>query len=334
MTKAGTCPHCGAGLVDGAALCEVCGGVARDSGTIPIVRDAALSSTDPVLDRASLEPRPMGSSGAGGQSLAFDSMDYIATALDSEEENEEEILATGMWHILVSEEEEEGTFATPFDQAPVDLPPGIRVRRVEGQVEVEVLDDAKLVTLDGQPVEGLFRANLALQMVVVDSEPLLDSMVPQDVLTQDDLPEFFAPIVIGRDSVCDVVLDSRAVSGQHLSLSRREGHLLLEDLDSINGTFVENRRIKRARIGWRQPFRVADQVMTAVDVVLQVRTRRAAASTSIVSALSPEALGVDHAPAQLGPTSDLGPGSSFPPVRSAVVPLDSQWARPWSWGGT
>ena len=48
---------------------------------------------------------------------------------------------------------------------------------------------------------------------------------------------------IGRDTSCDVVLALGYPSRHHAKISDQEGVLVLEDLDSTNGTFVNDLRI-------------------------------------------------------------------------------------------
>ena len=49
--------------------------------------------------------------------------------------------------------------------------------------------------------------------------------------------------VIGRRQVCDLRIPSTDVSRRHCLLSMHDGCLNVEDLDSVNGTFVNGRRI-------------------------------------------------------------------------------------------
>lgn len=50
---------------------------------------------------------------------------------------------------------------------------------------------------------------------------------------------------IGRHAHNDVVIDHRAVSGQHAAITTISGQVVLEDLGSTNGTFVNGRRINK-----------------------------------------------------------------------------------------
>lgn len=53
-------------------------------------------------------------------------------------------------------------------------------------------------------------------------------------LVQFSVPE----ILIGRDPLCDFVLNDTTVSIQHARLAFRQGHWWVEDLGSTNGTFL------------------------------------------------------------------------------------------------
>ena len=50
-------------------------------------------------------------------------------------------------------------------------------------------------------------------------------------------------ILIGRDSSCDVVVPDRQVSRFHARLTRNENGMMLEDLASKNGTYLNGTRI-------------------------------------------------------------------------------------------
>jgi pSer/pThr/pTyr-binding forkhead associated (FHA) protein len=54
-------------------------------------------------------------------------------------------------------------------------------------------------------------------------------------------------IVIGRGSEFDMVLDEDMVSRRHARLSTFHGQIVLQDLKSTNGTFVNGERITVSR---------------------------------------------------------------------------------------
>jgi pSer/pThr/pTyr-binding forkhead associated (FHA) protein len=53
-------------------------------------------------------------------------------------------------------------------------------------------------------------------------------------------------ITVGRSPDCDIFLDDVTVSRRHALLKREDGQFLLEDQGSLNGTFLNRRRIESA----------------------------------------------------------------------------------------
>lgn len=51
---------------------------------------------------------------------------------------------------------------------------------------------------------------------------------------------------LGRHGDCDIVLDNQESSREHAALTIREGQLVVEDLNSTNGTYVNNRELRGA----------------------------------------------------------------------------------------
>lgn len=52
--------------------------------------------------------------------------------------------------------------------------------------------------------------------------------------------------VLGRDPACDIVIDDSTVSRRHACVTAGEGEILIADLSSKNGTFVDGERIEAA----------------------------------------------------------------------------------------
>ena len=53
-------------------------------------------------------------------------------------------------------------------------------------------------------------------------------------------------IIAGRTAQCDLQLDDPSVSRRHCSLTLERGVLQIKDLDSANGTFVNERQVREA----------------------------------------------------------------------------------------
>src|SRR3954471_7349416 len=66
--------------------------------------------------------------------------------------------------------------------------------------------------------------------------------------------------VIGRSADCEVPLDVPAVSRRHAAIFRESGHYFIEDLQSRNGTFLnDNRLTERAPLGEGDRLVICDQ---------------------------------------------------------------------------
>ena len=98
------------------------------------------------------------------------------------------------------------------------------------------------------------------------------TFAPEDITNDTSVPEFegferpalvvrsgggragehFVPqeerTTIGRSPDCDIFLDDVTVSRQHAVLRRRDGRFVIEDQGSLNGTFVNRRRIESAEL--------------------------------------------------------------------------------------
>lgn len=52
-------------------------------------------------------------------------------------------------------------------------------------------------------------------------------------------------VIIGRDSDCDIVINDPYISRKHLEISILDGTIFVEDLNSTNGTYLNDRRIHK-----------------------------------------------------------------------------------------
>lgn len=55
-------------------------------------------------------------------------------------------------------------------------------------------------------------------------------------------------MTIGRKPDNDIVIDNQAVSGHHASIKREGGALFIEDLSSLNGTYLNSQKVSKAEL--------------------------------------------------------------------------------------
>ena len=53
-------------------------------------------------------------------------------------------------------------------------------------------------------------------------------------------------ITIGRNPSSDIHIDNLGVSKQHAKIIKQDGTYIVEDLNSTNGTYINNKRVARA----------------------------------------------------------------------------------------
>ena len=56
------------------------------------------------------------------------------------------------------------------------------------------------------------------------------------------------PVIVGRHARCDARLESSRVSRRHCVLTEYNGDVVIRDLGSTNGTWVNGRRVARSRL--------------------------------------------------------------------------------------
>jgi len=63
-----------------------------------------------------------------------------------------------------------------------------------------------------------------------------------------EVPVGSRPVTIGRSPDNDIPVDNLAVSNYHAKIYFEAGRMVVEDLDSLNGTFVNDLRVERATL--------------------------------------------------------------------------------------
>ncbi len=76
-------------------------------------------------------------------------------------------------------------------------------------------------------------------------------MATLEVCTGDGGREFHElssdEMLVGRDQFCDIVLRNHTVSRQHARIVKAADGYYIEDLSSLNGTYLNGRRLEGAR---------------------------------------------------------------------------------------
>ena len=96
-------------------------------------------------------------------------------------------------------------------------------------------------------------------------------------------------ITLGRLKGCDVVVDDAAASRRHCTITAREAVCVLSDLQSANGTFVNEKRISMVDLRQGDTIRIGATVIELADTSAQSAARAGlpvSTSLSIVAARS------------------------------------------------
>ena len=82
------------------------------------------------------------------------------------------------------------------------------------------------------------------------------------------------PCVLGRSSACDFVVEHTSVSRRHARCCVGETGLVITDLGSHNGTFVDGQRVEEARVTRGQTLRFGDvSFLVAIEGVAPLNSK-------------------------------------------------------------
>jgi len=99
-----------------------------------------------------------------------------------------------------------------------------------------------------------------------------------------EVPVGSRPVTIGRAPDNDLSVDNLAVSNYHAKIYYEAGRMVIEDLDSLNGTFVNDLRIERATLHDGDKVHVGKHIIkvdTSGDAPVPWDTGRKAAAPRI-----------------------------------------------------
>ncbi len=80
-----------------------------------------------------------------------------------------------------------------------------------------------------------------------------------------EIPFDKGSIAVGRKPDNDVVIDNPAISGHHCRISVQGDTYFVEDLESTNGTYVNEKRIKKAGVHNNDVIGVAKHALVFIE---------------------------------------------------------------------
>lgn len=143
---------------------------------------------------------------------------------------------------------------------------------------------------------------------------------------------------IGRGYDNDVIVDDPYVAAAHLRLFRDEaGQLVLEDLGSANGTYLDGarQRLSRIIVDGRQPIRIGQTYLRIREANFAVeperfgRPQRNVLTTVLVAALSVALLAIQELSIWLNQTSEQQATAYLWPLLGLII-IVLAWAGVWA----
>lgn len=165
---------------------------------------------------------------AGGR--AKDSSEDMMDEYDDYEEYEE----AEAEELYTEEEEEVLEEIEPEEEISEEAEEIAEIAEIEEPEEIEVEDGAQEIIAEPEEEEEP-EAVVRITLTGVNNFDV-------------KVMEFTDSITIGRKTFNDVVLEDKAVSGKHCEISFENGAVYITDLDSTNGTFVNDEPVVRSEI--------------------------------------------------------------------------------------
>ena len=129
--------------------------------------------------------------------------------------------------------------------------------------------------------------------------------------------ELRGPVVLGRDESADVVLEDGQISRRHARVTPSAGGIVVEDLESTNGTFVNHDEV-------HTPVALApgDELLVGVTVMQLRSPEQVRAQASAVRAVPPGLATPERRPAYVdaapGQVERAGQGAGIPELDRLV----------------
>jgi len=74
-----------------------------------------------------------------------------------------------------------------------------------------------------------------------------------------------AEVIVGRDSSCDIQIKAKTVSREHCAIESQGEELILRDLGSSCGTFLDGKKIQQIRIEDGMEINVGPAILKFYD---------------------------------------------------------------------
>ncbi|HLN97458.1 MAG TPA: sigma 54-interacting transcriptional regulator [Pyrinomonadaceae bacterium] len=80
------------------------------------------------------------------------------------------------------------------------------------------------------------------------------------------------PVVIGRDTTATLCIADASVSRRHSQIQKEDGQFVIEDLESLNGTFINDVPVKRRKLQHGDRIRIGDSQFIFLSLDAEVKT--------------------------------------------------------------